>query len=237
MLNRIEQNMKLSIDEVAKLLNLPISTIQRWIRQGKIPAQKSSEGWIFQKQVLEKWAAANNLSFSPPREEIRKQDVFESENLLIPMKRGGIIYGVKGDEVEAVLKYAVDSIPDSLINSKKDLYEKLLEREQLSSTGIGKGVAIPHPRTPLSGLIDNSVIITCFLENPIHFNAVDRKPVFVMFMLLSTSIKAHLHLLSKLSFCVRDDFFVEFLRTVPASDAFFSQISDCENRLKLKDNI
>ena len=230
--------MKLSIDEVAKLLDLPLNTIQRWIRQGRIPAYKgSNNGWIFRKQVLEKWAAVNNLSFLPPKEEIRKQDVFEQEDILPAMKRGGISYGVRGDEVKAVLKYAADSIPDSLINSKKDLYEKLLEREQLSSTGIGKGIAIPHPRTPLDGLIDSSVIATCFLEKPVHFNAIDSRPVFVMFMLLSTSIKAHLNLLSKLSFCVRNDSFVEFLKTVPGSDAFFSQISNCDNMLKQKDNI
>lgn len=229
--------MKLSIDEVAKLLDLPLNTIQRWIRQGRIPACKSSSGWIFQKQVLEKWAAVNNLSFLPPREAIRNQDVFEQEDILPAMKRGGIIYGVKGDEVEAVLKYAADSIPDSLIDSKKDLYEKLLEREHLSSTGIGKGIAIPHPRTPMACPSDSSVIVTCFLEKPIHFNAIDSKPVFVMFMLLSTSIKAHLHLLSKLSFCVRNDSFVEFLKTVPGSDAFFSQISNFDNILRQKDNI
>ncbi|MCK4619694.1 MAG: excisionase, partial [Desulfobacterales bacterium] len=65
---------------------------------------------------------------------------------------------------------------------------------------------------------------------------VDDKAVFVMFILLSTSIKNHLHLLSRLAFCVRDDSFVEFLRTYPDSSSLLSRIADSENLLDKADN-
>jgi PTS system nitrogen regulatory IIA component len=129
----------------------------------------------------------------------------------------------------------VDKVPIPAIN-KEGLYERLLEREALTSTGIGKGVAIPHPRAPLPEEIDNSLITTCFLEKSIDFEAVDDRVVFVMFILLSTSIKNHLHLLSRLAFCVRDDSFVEFLRTYPDTSSFLSKIADCENLLDKADN-
>jgi PTS system nitrogen regulatory IIA component len=119
-------------------------------------------------------------------------------------------------------------LPGSL---KEDLYCRLLEREHLTSTGIGKGVAIPHPHDPMQDTLANAIISTCFLEKPIDFNAVDGKPVFVMFILLSPSKKTHLHLLSRLSFCIRDNAFVAFLKTSPDSAAFFSNISDFDNRL------
>ena len=76
-----------------------------------------------------------------------------------------------------------------------------------------------------------SVIITCFLEQPVDFGAVDNKPVFIMFMLLSISVKTHLHLLSRLSFCVRNKLFIEFLKTSPAPDVFYAKISDYEEEL------
>ncbi|MCP3950984.1 MAG: helix-turn-helix domain-containing protein, partial [Desulfobacterales bacterium] len=50
--------MKLNINEIARCLDLPVSTLDRWIRQGRIPVQKSGPNWSFDAQVLKKWAAA-----------------------------------------------------------------------------------------------------------------------------------------------------------------------------------
>ncbi|TES89732.1 MAG: helix-turn-helix domain-containing protein [Desulfobacteraceae bacterium] len=227
--------MKFTIHEVAQCLNLPEITIERWIRQGRIPIQKSSNGYILNEAALEKWAALYKLPFSMPRKVKIRHKEERMESLLTAMKRGGVLHDLKGDDVETVLKSAVENMPVLSNNSREEIYRHLLEREHLTSTGIGKGVAIPHPHDPLSDTLESSVISTCFLENPIDFGAVDDKPVFVMFILLSQSIKIHLHLLSRLSFCVRDNAFVEFLKTSPDSAMFFSKIADFEKRLDRAD--
>ncbi len=223
--------MNLTINEVAKCLNLPLSTLERWIRQGRIPIYKNDKGCVFKKSALEKWAVTHNLSFSFPKEGVERQSNSEMENLLPAIKRGGILYDVMGDDVKTALRSAVENIPFLPEDKKDELYETLIERENLTSTGIGKGIAIPHPRAPLSNVIENSAIITCFLEKPVNFGAVDDKPVFVMFILLSTSTKIHLHLLSRLAFCMRDNSFVEFLKTSPCAEAFFAKIADFEKQL------
>jgi len=224
-------NMKLTIHEIAQSLYLPLSTVRRWIRQGRIPIHKRGGDFVFNETILIKWAAAHNLTFSPPTKRKEKQQDIKPENLFSAMKRGGVFHGVKGDDVQTVLKAAVENIPVLTHNTKEKLYEQLLEREKLTSTGIGKGIAIPHPHTPLSNDNYRPFITTCFLDKPIDFSAIDDKPVFVMFVLLCPSIKSHLHLLSRLAFCVRDDSFVEFLRTSPASDVLFSKIGDLEKQL------
>jgi nitrogen PTS system EIIA component len=104
----------------------------------------------------------------------------------------------------------------------------LLEREEMASTGIGRGIAIPHPRTPLDESMEEPVIITCFLENPVDFRAVDGFPVFVLFILLSPSVKTHLHLLSKLAFCVRDVSFVDFLKRIPNQEKLLEKVKNLE---------
>lgn len=220
---------------MARGLDLPVSTVDRWIRQGRIPIHRSGNSCIFKKSILEKWALNHGLRFSLPNEESKKEKNFWLTNLLPAMQLGGVFHNIKGDDVESVLRYAVDKVPVLSIN-KEALFERLLEREALTSTGIGKGVAIPHPRTPLPEEIDNSLITTCFLKKPINFDAVDDRAVFVMFILLSTSIKNHLHLLSRLAFCVRDDSFVEFLKTYPDTSSFLSKIADCENLLDKADH-
>jgi PTS system nitrogen regulatory IIA component len=223
--------MKLTINEVAQSLRLPISTVERWIRQGRIPIQKSGNSYLFNESTLEKWAAMYKLQFSLPEKVNTALQQTRMENLLPAMKRGGILYDVKGDDVETVLKNAVENIHYLSSSIKEILYPSLLEREHLTSTGIGKGVAIPHPHNPLKDMIKNSLISTCFLDNPVDFKAVDGRPVFVMFILLSASTKIHLHLLSRLSFCIRENAFLEFLKTIPDSTGFFSNIVDFENRL------
>jgi PTS system nitrogen regulatory IIA component len=223
--------MKMTIHEVAQCLNLHVSTIERWIRQGRIPIQKTSNGYIFRESTLKKWAVMYRLPFLIP-EKVKSRGHEETlENLLGAMKRGGILYDIKGDDVETALRSAVENMPILSKTSKKELYQLLLERERLTSTGIGKGVAIPHPRDPLTDALKRPVISTCFLEKPIDFGAVDDRPVFVMFILLSQSIKIHLHLLSRFSFCVRDNSFVEFLKTFPDEASFFAKIADFEKQL------
>ena len=223
--------MKLTIDEVAQCLRLPVSTVERWIRQGRIPIQRTDNGYLFDEPTLEKWAAMRKFPFSLPKKVSTPTQQETSDDLLPVMKRGGLLYNIKGDDVETILKNAVDNIHFLSSDIKKVLYQELLERERLTSTGIGKGVAIPHPHNPLKDMISNALISTCFLETPVDFHAIDGKPVFVMFILSSPSTKTHLHLLSRLSFCIRENAFVEFLKTTPDSTAFFSYISDFENRL------
>jgi PTS system nitrogen regulatory IIA component len=228
--------MKLTIYEVAQCLHLPLSTVKRWIRQGRIPIQRSGNDYIFNESALEKWAESYNLIFSPPNTIETQLQEARPENLLPAMKRGSVFHDLKGDNVAEVLETAVENLPALYNSSKEELYKRLLERENLTSTGIGKGVAIPHPHDPMSDILENPLISTCFLEKPIDFGAVDDKPVFVMFILLSQSIKIHLHLLSRLSFCVRDNSFVEFLKTSPDSDAFFSKVAEFEKQLDKADN-
>lgn len=223
--------MKLTIHEIAQSLCLPMSTVRRWIRQGRIPIHKSGSDYVFNEAILKKWAAAHHLTFSPPQKVVDKQPAVKVENLFSAMKRGGVFHGIKGDDGPKALKAAVNIIPVLTNNKKENLYERLLERESLTSTGIGKGVAIPHPHRPLSDDDFNPVITTCFLEKPIDFAAIDDKPVFVMFILLCPTVKDHLHLLSRLAFCVRNDLFVEFLRTSPSSDDFFLKIIEFEKQL------
>ncbi|MCD6186349.1 MAG: PTS sugar transporter subunit IIA [Deltaproteobacteria bacterium] len=223
--------MELTIHEVANRLNLPWNTIERWVRQGRIPMQKSGNIYIMREAVMKKWAEAHNLSFFLSKKEIDQEKNLQPENLLPAMQRGSVLYGINGQTVEKVLKDAIDKIPDLLIKNKKELLATLIERESLASTGIGNGVAIPHPRTPLSEMHKNSAIITCFFEKPVDFGSIDNKPVFIMFILLSISVKTHLHLLSRLSFCVRNKLFIEFLKTSPAHDLFYAKIADYEKEI------
>ncbi|MBW2367879.1 MAG: PTS sugar transporter subunit IIA [Deltaproteobacteria bacterium] len=227
--------MKMTLMELANSLDLPAEKIDRWIFQGRIPVRRVGQVCDFKRSSLEKWAASHNLSFSISGENPTPTPVVNVESLMAAMQRGGVCYGLDGADVETILNLAAKQVPGLTVESQEMLYQRLVERERLTSTGIGKGVAIPHPRTPLSDLGNASVLTTCFLKSPVDFGSVDDRPVFALFVLLSPSTQQHLHLLSRLAFCLRDEAFVSFLKTTPDPEALFSQIAEFELELDRSD--
>ncbi|MBU0994748.1 MAG: PTS sugar transporter subunit IIA [Proteobacteria bacterium] len=228
--------MKLELKEVAKSLDLPQGTVERWIRQGRIPIQKRNDLCMFNKAVLKKWAKMHNLSCNlsetpdqtePDDDQVPDDD---NDNLLSSMKRGGLLVDVPGNDAEFVFRYVVGRIPELSTENKDALIERLLQREELVSTGIGKGVAVPHPRSPMPEAISESLVITCVLAHPIDFKSIDDQPVSVLFFLLSPSISCHLNLLSRLSFCLRDNAFVSTLKALRDKHVLFEKIELIEKQ-------
>ena len=80
----------------------------------------------------------------------------------------------------------------------------MLAREAIAPTAIGEGIAIPHVRNPVVLHVGRPSITLCFLEQPIEYDALDGKPVHTLFTIVSPTTRAHLHLMSKLSFVLRD---------------------------------
>jgi PTS system nitrogen regulatory IIA component len=99
--------------------------------------------------------------------------------------------------------------------------DALMEREKLGSTGVGRGVAIPH------GKIEGLSAITGLLaklDAPIDFEAVDEQPVDLIFVLLAPkdASAAHLKALAKVSRLLRDDRVREALRGAATPEAMFA---------------
>lgn len=226
--------MRLSIHDIAKCLDLPASTVDRWIRQGHIPVRRSGDACVFEVQALERWAAAKQLSFHlPEAQDTRAAADAEQtpESLAEAMARGDVLHDIVGDDVSGVLESAVARLPGISEDERGPLLKALLDREALTSTGIGNGIAIPHPRAPLTGAHMKPQITTCYLSRPIDFHAVDDRPVFVLFILISDSVQTHLHLLSRLAYGLRDKAFLEVLRTRPEKASLLERIAAIEHHL------
>jgi PTS system nitrogen regulatory IIA component len=227
--------MDLSLAEIAAGLNVTAATLERWIRQGRIPVNRTGNAYRFNLSVLERWAETHDLTFALP-EMAEKRSLPPRTGLAAAIERGGVYHGIPGDSVTAVLRSAVGRLTMLPEDIRDDLYDQLVRRERLASTGIGRGVAIPHPRSPVTGAAGLlPLIATAFLESPVDFQAVDDQPVFVLFILLSDSIDSHLHLLSRLAFCLRDDGFSAFLRACPGPGPLLERTAAFEGRLDNRD--
>ena len=221
--------MRLTIDDVSRFLNVPVSTVSRWVRQGRIPVEIVDDMPVFSRLTLEKWAKQNSIRFCVSGDGHDCQLPLDPGSGAAAMARGGVYPDIDAVDIPSVLHTAVNAltfpVPDSL-------YEKLLDRESMASTGIGKGVAIPHTRQPLEGTGQDAVIATFFLKSPIDYKAVDGVPVFVLFLLITPSAPVHLHLLSRLAFCIREDAFISFLRTRPEAGDLYARVARLEETLE-----
>lgn len=228
--------MKLELEQLARCLQLSTDTLERWVRQGRIPVKKVGGLCDFNKESLDTWAMKHQIRFSLIPDTVHPAEMEdgkkEDDSLLAALKRGGVFCDLSGNSVEDVLNQAVTCVPMLSDSERVILLERLIEREKLTSTGIGKGVAIPHPRNPLAGNDRDAMIATCFLKHKVDFNSIDHKPVGVLFLMICPTVKTHLHLLSRISYCLRDEGFITLLNSSPSVDAFHEHVEILESRLE-----
>lgn len=101
------------------------------------------------------------------------------------------------------------------------IFDALVERERLGTTGVGRGIAVPHGKLP--GL-DRLYAVFARLETPVDFDAVDDQPVDLMFLLLAPESAGaeHLKALAKVSRLLRDKSMCAKLRGTDNADALYA---------------
>lgn len=196
--------MKLSVKDVACLLDVSENTIHRWIRNSEIPFHKINEDYRFNQSEILAWATERRMKVLPHLLPDNDGSHVALPTLGEAVAQGGIIYRLGGDDPESVLREIVSRLflPDNF--DREFLSQVLLARESLGSTAIGNGIAIPHVRNPVILHVTQPSVTLCFLENPIDFKALDGKPVDTLFTLISTTTRCHLHLLSRISFVLHN---------------------------------
>jgi PTS system nitrogen regulatory IIA component len=147
------------------------------------------------------------------------------------LRAGGIFYGVEAADKPSALRAVVELLPLPPAMDRDLLLGVLLAREELASTGVGDGIAIPHVRNPVVLHVVQPLIGLCFLARPIEFGAVDGKPVHTLFTLISPTVREHLHLLSRLAFAIRDAEFKACLQRQGPADEILRHTQRIENNL------
>jgi PTS system nitrogen regulatory IIA component len=196
--------MQLTVSETARLLNVDEKTVERWIRKKGLPACKVNDKYRLNRVDLLEWATDQGFKLSPEIFAASGDDTVILPTLSQALEAGGIHYGVTGDDSLTVLRNVVALLDLPPQIDPEFLLQVLLAREALGTTAIGDGIAIPHVRNPILMQVGSPAITLCFLERPIDFQALDGKPVHILFTLISPTAKTHLHLLAKLAYALRD---------------------------------
>jgi nitrogen PTS system EIIA component len=134
---------------------------------------------------------------------------------------------------EAVLGELVDQIPElrNEPEERQTLLHALHEREQLHSTGIGDGIALPHARNALVGLVDHPIIVFGRHPKGIAYNAIDAVPARLFFLLIAPTVTEHLAILARLSRLLRDPKLRKALLTAESPERVIGLITEAEANL------
>ncbi len=225
--------MNLSVHDAANLLRVSEKTIYRWIKQQAVPAYRVQDQYRFNRAELLEWATSRRLNVSS---EIFLEPEAEGQpipSLLTALEAGGVFYRISGSDKEGALHEVVQvlRLPEEV--DREFLLRVLLAREAIAPTAVGDGVAIPHVRNPVVLHVGRPFLALCFLERPIDYGALDGKPVGALFTIISPTIRAHLHLMSKLSFVLRDSGVCRAVRQQATRQEILRQIGRAEQQLIL----
>lgn len=222
--------MDLTPKDAARMLNVPEDQIYAWIRNGTLPSYRVKDRYRLNRVELLEWAGARAIKVAP--EFFRESHDTHGELLLTDaLRRGGICNDVACTDKASALKAACDllTLPEQI--DRDELHSVLVAREALCSTGIGNGVAIPHPRGPIVLGLSEPHVALAFLREPIEFGALDGLPVSILFVIISTTVHVHLTMLSHLMFALQDREFRGLLDRRASAEEILAKSAEIEQRV------
>ena len=222
--------MDLRKKDVADLLTVSIQTIDKLIEEGAIPFYKLSGEYRFNRGEIENWLVdnlskhKNSLPFGEAEGGVGPWQKF---GLFRALNSGDVYQDIATLEKNEIITEAMHRISNKLTLNPEVVSNMLIEREELMSTAIGKGIAVPHTREFfLEGLSDGVVIV--FPEEPIDWGALDGEKTHTLFFIFACDDKRHLNLLAKIAHLTSSEEALAFFKTKPSKQELLSYIKKWE---------
>jgi len=155
---------------------------------------------------------------------MRLTDILKPQNIVIPLQAK--------DKTDAINQLVNVLAANGEITSAKTVLDSVLERETTRTTGIGNGLAIPHGKC--SG-VDHLVLAVGKLATPIDFQAIDGRPVSLIWLLVSPPDKTgpHIHALARISRLMTIDKLRQTLQTAKTPQDAFKAIAEQESTIEV----
>jgi len=179
----------LTLEEVAKYLRVSERTVYDCAQKGEIPAGKIRTAWRFKKSEIDKWV----------NEKLTSGSLNPSINNILPeaiLSLHRIIFINEPNKKDALFELAQNLAAAPQIKNRQEFTAEILKREELMSTALGRGIAIPHVRLP--SITDLVVSIGISRTDIIDFHPMDDEPVRLIFM-IAAAANQHAYYLQTLS--------------------------------------
>lgn len=223
--------MDLKLNELADLLSVPEKKVQDWLSLDRIPYYRMGDEYRFNQEEIENWIFNNRGLLELERSH---QEAVDSSHLKYGLykaiHRGTVFSGISAEHFIDVFQVVCDYMSSTFNMDRQVLLEMLVSREEMMSTGLGGGMAVPHARDFFLPTHYN-VVIVVFLQKSIDFRALDGVPVDTLFFLFASDDRNHLNLLSKLAHLSSDLAYRSLFKTQPSKESLLNAIKNWEGQL------
>lgn len=224
--------------QVAAYLHMDPREVRKLASRGQMPCRRVRDGFLFRKGELDHWVETQMHRL--PRETLSRIEKGVTAHhgfgthealLIAPMiPPGGLVVPLEARTRDAVLR-AMVALADStgVVYGKDDLLKHVRAREELCSTAIVPGVALPHPRSPLPYDIERSFVVAGLTPSGVPFGAADGSLTRLFFLICCKDESTHLHVLARLAQILHDPGVIDDLMDSSSGD-------DLRRKLLLREN-
>lgn len=205
----------LTIEEVAAYLRVSERTVYDWANKGQIPCGKLGTSWRFKRDDVSRWVderlSARRLTSEATRS-VLLGDIVTADRVLL----------LEAGSKQQALETLIGSLANApQVKDASALRREIFYREELMSTGIGSGVAVPHVR--LDSVTDLVMAVGLSAEPIADYESLDHEPVRLVFMVAARGDQhaQYLKTLSALSTLVKDATMREALLGATDSEAAY----------------
>jgi excisionase family DNA binding protein len=203
----------MTLGEMAEYLKIAKRSLLRMAQHGDIPATKVASQWRFMRSVVDDWLIGRMKAL--PDQEL--ESLIRSEKLPLPLPaliRPELVHlGVAGSDKEQVLGQLTGVLGRAgLVQDGRSFLERLLEREEMVSTAIFPGIAIPHFRKPEECPVREPRVVLGVAPQGVDFDSLDGGPTYALFLICANQVVVHLKIIAELALLFRRPNLVADLR-------------------------
>lgn len=214
----------LNVEAVAEYLHLTPADIEQRVKDREIPFEKRGDRIVFRKSEIDAWASQRILGFAGPRLAVYHEQstrhtrkILPHETILPEMLAAGAIDSAMTSRTKSSVLHDLVALADKTgnLNDPKTLLESLEAREELCSTAVPGGFAVPHLRSQEPYLFETSFIVVGRPIQEIFFGSPDGEPTRLFFLLCCQDDRLHLHTLARLCLIAQKTKVLDQLRDAP----------------------
>jgi PTS system nitrogen regulatory IIA component len=230
----------LDLDGVANYLHLTPADIEQRVKNHEIPFEKRGDRIVFRKREIDAWASQRILGLPGRRLADYHQESTRQTRKILPraailpeMLQAGAIASAMTSKTRASVLRDLVALAEKTGNlgDPKALLASLEAREELYSTAVPGGFALPHPRSHDPYLFETSFIVVGRPVQEIHFGAPDGQPTHLFFLLCCQDDRLHLHTLARLCLLAQKTKLLDQLRDAPDAETMRSATLAAEQEI------
>jgi excisionase family DNA binding protein len=212
---------------VAEYLHLTRADVEQRVKNREIPFIRRGRRLVFHKQTIEEWASRRILDFQSERlaayhgkSTRHTRRILPNEVLLPEMLAAGAVACTMASRTQPSVLGDLVALAEKTGNvcNSKELLAGLKAREELCSTGLPGGFALPHPRFHEPSRFEKSFIVVGRTVQEIYFGAHDGEPTQLFFLVCCRDERLHLHTLARLCLMAKKTDLVCQLLDAPAAE-------------------